>query len=195
MRPADRRRLSPIIAILLVASLATLAGCSDHEQNPNGPKNPEMALNTLVVQRADSTTVAMGNARAVCCGVFDPGFIDRPAIRVLTYDPPNEKSGWEIDIFTDLAIQDTTYTLPLSPLGPANPPAVYMFVLDRVTANELNTSAAAASGTITVHYFSCDGAIQIYVTIDAVLGSELAGQPQVRVQGSFQGVYGANACN
>lgn len=188
MRPAEphiRRFLLALFALL------ALAGCDD--DNPNGPKQLEMAQNTFVFQRADSTMISMGNARTVCCGIFDPGVIDEPSIKIVTYDPSHDRSEWELYIFTDVAVQDTTYSLPLAPLGP-NPPPVYIVVVDRFNGNVTNSSVADASGTITLHSYSCAGAIQMYVTVDAVVGDTNAAD-QMRVQGSFQGAYPAKTCN
>lgn len=187
-------RSAPIRWILLALLLtAPLAGCSNKDENPNGPRQLEMAQDRFVFQRSDSTGISMGSARAVCCGIFEPGVIDQPAMKIVSYDPPNTRSEWEIDIFTNVAVEDTTYKLPLAPPG-ANPPPVYIRVYDRHTGTVTTSSAADASGSITLHSFSCGSAIQMHVEADAVLGDTTAGD-QVRMQGYFQGAYPAKSCN
>lgn len=187
MRPA-----SPHIRFTLL-TLILLAGCSNKDENPNGPKQVEMAQDRFVFQRSDSTQISMGSARAVCCGILEPGVIDEPAMKIVSYDPPNSRSEWEIDIFTNVAVQDTTYTLPLAPPG-ANPPPVYIRVYDRHTGTVTTSSAADASGSITLHSFSCGSSIQMHVEADAVLGDTTA-VDQVRLQGYFQGAYPAKSCD
>ena len=185
-------RSAPLRFILL-ALLLLIAGCSSEDDNPNGPKQLEMALDRFVFQRSDSSQISMGSARAVCCGTFEPGVIDQPAMKIVSYDPPNSRSEWEIDIFTSVAVEDTTYTLPLAPLG-VNPPPVFVRVLDRHTGTVTTSSAADASGSITLHSFSCGSSIQMHVEANAVLG-DTAAVDQVRMQGYFQGAYPAKTCD
>jgi hypothetical protein len=116
--------------------------------------------------------------------------IDEPSIRIYVTVPRPVR--WEYTLHGRCG-QDTTYSLPLAPLGP-NPPPVYIVVVDRSNGNVTNSSVADASGTIRLHSYSCAGAIHMYVTVDAIVGDTNAAD-QMRVQGSFQGTYPAKTCN
>jgi hypothetical protein len=176
--------------VLLVFALGP--GCKK-----NRPMTPvpvqTVVVSSLVFQRSDSTVVDMGAAPLVCCGLYDPSFVNERAMRIVFYDPAFQKPGWEILILIDRAAAGATTTLPTVVVAPSKVPRVSMFVAD--ATNELSSDALDSSGTIVVHSFSCTAtAIQLDFTVDAVLGSEFAGGASMRVQGSFQATFPAQSC-
>jgi len=182
-------------ARLLLPALALLLACHRDEKprllNP-GPVTT-VVVDSLVFTRADSTVLTMGSTPLVCCGLYDPGFVNERAMRIVLYDPANQKPGWEILVLIDRAVAGATTTLPTTVVPPSKVPHVSMFVAD--IGNELNSDSEDSSGTITVHSFQCTATtIQIDFSVDAILGSELGGSPSMRVQGAFQATFPMGAC-
>jgi hypothetical protein len=96
-------------------------------------------------------------------------------------------------ILIDRAQAGATTILPTTVVPPSKVAYVSMFVAD--LGNDLNSDTDESTGTITVHSFSCcPTAMQLDFDVDAVLGSEFAGAPSMRVQGSFQATFPAQSC-
>lgn len=181
---------------LLVVGLVA-AGCSDDDGPAanTAPGNPVQVsiADSLIFTRADSTVVAMGESTLVCCGLYDPGFVNERAMRIVRYDTGTPKPGWQILVLIDRAVAGAVTTLPTAVVPPSKVPYVSMFVAD--LANELSSETAGSSGTITVHSFSSTPArFGIDFSVDAVLGSEFGGGPSMRVQGTFQATFPAQSC-
>jgi len=51
--------------------------------------------------------------------------------------------------------------------------------------NELSSAVEGASGTVVIEHASCGSDPAIEMTVDARLGSELFGEPGVRVEGAL----------
>ncbi len=178
--------------LLLLAAVLSVACGKDDEPNAPEPVTTTVA-DSLVFKRADSTTVEMGATPFVCCGLYDPGFVNERAMRIVMYDPANQKPGWQVLVLIDRAQAGATTTLPTAVVPPSKVEYVSMFVAD--LGNELASDTDESSGTIVVRSFSCSAtAIQIDFSVDAILGSEFAGAPQMRVQGTFQATFPAQSC-
>ena len=186
-------RLLRASALIVVAAAAFLLACNKHSKT-NAPipgASGTTIGDSLVFTRPDLTVVPMGATPLVCCGLYDPGFVNERAMRVVFYDPAYQKPGWQILVLIDRAQAGATITLPTVVVPPSRVPAVSFFVAD--LGNELSSNAG--TGTITVHSFRCDASsIQIYFTINAALGSELAGGPFMYVHGAFRATFPAAAC-
>ncbi len=168
--------LQRVVACALFA-LLLFAACDDDEV-PTRPM-PNLLRNTLTFVRQDSTQIPIGTVYAVCCAVWEPGFIDKQALKILFYDPANQLGGWKLFLLPNEAARDSTYTLPTAEAGQSH---VSMFVVDP-NGNELNSDVMESAGSITLHSFSCGPPVRADVTVDAVLGSEFGGGPPIRVQG------------
>jgi hypothetical protein len=183
------------VARLLLPSLALLLAC--HRDGKPGLLNPgtvsTVVADSLVFTRADSTRITTGTTPLVCCGLYDPSFVNERTMRIVLYDPAYQKPGWEILVLIDRAVAGAITTLPTVVVAPSKVPRVSMFVAD--IGNELSSDAEDSSGTITVHSFQCTAtAIRIDFSVDAILGSELASSPSMRVQGAFQATFPMSAC-
>lgn len=179
--------------LLLVAALLSMACGKDDRPNAPGPVPATVVIDSLVFQRADSTIVTLGATPLVCCGLYDPSFVNERAMRIVLYDPANQSSGWQILILIDRAQAGATTTLPTMVVPPSKVPYVSMFVAD--VGNDLSSDTQDSSGTITVHSFQCSStAIQIDFSVDATLGSEFGGGPAMRVQGAFQATFPMQSC-
>jgi hypothetical protein len=182
----------PLSLLLAAAVLFTACGEDD---GPNAPGSAvEVAIiDSLVFTRADSSRVTMGVIPLVCCGPYDPGFVNERAMRIVFYDPANLLPGWQILVLTDRALAGEFTTLPTTVVPPSQVPFVSLFVAG--IGNALSSDTQDSSGTITVHSFECDAAaIRIDFSVDAVLGSEFGGGPSMRVQGTFEATFPAQSC-
>ena len=186
-------------ALIGVAALTLVVACNEHDKpitpTPPSPVPYETAIaDSLVFTRAGSSTgVSMGNSTLVCCGLYDPGFVNERAMRIVLHDPALSKPGWDIVVLVDRATAGAVVTLPTVVVPPSKVPAVSLFVADG--ANELSSDDNNSAGTITVHSFSCDGrGMQIYFSVDGTLGSELAGGPTMDVHGAFRASFPPAAC-
>jgi hypothetical protein len=181
------------LRILLAAATMLLACGKDDKPNSPGPLPQISITSTLVFQRSDSTVVTMGATPLFCCGLYDPGFVNERAMRIVLYDPANQNAGWQILVLIDRAQPGAVTTLPTTVVPPSKVPYVSMFAADMT--NELSSDDQDSSGSITVHSFSCTATtIQIDFSVDAILGSEFGDGPPMRVQGSFQATLPMNAC-
>ena len=189
------KQLGGATPFLLVGATLFLASCSDDDE-PNAPEPVTTAVITdsLVFTRSsDSTLVDMGEATLVCCGLYDPSFVNERAMRVVLYDPANQKPGWQVLILVDRAQAGAITTLPTTVVAPSKVAHVSMFVAD--FGNDLSSDTEESSGTITVRSFSCSAtSIQLDFSVDAILGSEFGGGPSMRVQGTFQATFPAQSC-
>jgi hypothetical protein len=178
---------------LLVLGVACCVACGDHH-GPNEPEPfPGISIeNALAFEAADSTAIATGATPYACCGLYDPSFVNERALRLILYDPANQAAGWQILILIDRAVAGDTTSLPTMVVAPSKVPRVSMFV---TTLNgEWNSDAEESSGSIVVHSFQCTfSTIRVDFSVDAVLGSELAG-PTIRVKGTFRATLPAQSC-
>jgi hypothetical protein len=190
-------RIPRPLALSALIILALLTACGKDDPKPTGPDpTPGDPITTAVVE--DSLqfilgdTLSMATTPLVCCGLYDPGFVNERAMRIVFYDAANQKPGWEILVLIDRAQQGEVATLPTSVVSPSKVSRISMFV----PINEFSSDAQGSSGTITVHSFSCTStAIQIHFSVDAVLHSEFWDGGSIRVQGTFHGTFPPKACS
>lgn len=170
-----------------------MVGCKkDHKPTAPEPVTT-VVVDSLAFMRADSTVLAMGTTPLVCCGLYDPSFVNERAMRIVMFDPANQKPGWQILILIDRAQAGAVTTLPTAVVAPSKVPYVSMFVAD--FGNDLSSDTAGSSGTITVHSFSCNStAMQLDFSVDAILGSEFGGAPSMFVKGTFQATFPMQSC-
>ena len=167
--------------LLTVAAISTLSiACGKNLIPPLPTPVQTVIADSLVFTRADSTVLTMGTTPLVCCGLYDPSSVNERAMRVVFYDPAAQKPGWQILVLIDRAQAGAVTTFPNVVVAPSKVPYVSMFVADS-TGNELSSDDPDASGSITVHSFSCTAtAIRIDFSVDAILGSESGGSPSRR---------------
>ena len=184
----------PWLAVFLVVALC-LPACRDHKSPVEPEPFPGTSIeNSLVFTREDSTTVTMGTSYYGCCGLYDPSFVNERAIRIVLYDPNGLGGGWQILILVDRATAGATTTLPTSTVAPSKIPYVSIFATN--PSGEWSSDAVASSGTIIVHSFECSwSTIRVDFSVNATLGSELAGTKPIRVQGTFRATLPALACS
>jgi hypothetical protein len=185
-----RAWLLPALLILML-----IPGCGDDESSqnkfPTAPPPSPFVEDSLVFRRLDGTVIAMGDSTLNCCGLFDPGFVDEHAIRVMYWDPALQKNSWQILILTAATTPGSVHTLPTAPVAPHKMPAVSLFV----HGGEYSSSTEQASGTITLHSFECGvSTMSVDFSVDAVLDAEIAGGGQITVKGRFRGVFPRTTC-
>jgi len=187
MKPAPFLRTSA--SILAIATTFLLA-CSD--DNPTKPVATVIA-DSLTFISGGVPIDSMGTTPLVCCGLYDPGFVNERAMRIVFYDPANQKPGWQILVLIDRAQPGATTTLPTTVVPPSKIAAVSMFAA--TLSNEFSSDVEESAGTITVHSFSCDASkIQIHFSVDATLGSEFGGGGTLDVTGAFQATFPSASC-
>jgi hypothetical protein len=175
---------------VLATSVTLLLACSD--DNPTKPV-ATMIADSLTFISGGVPIDSMGTTPLVCCGLYDPGFVNERAMRIVFYDPANQKPGWQILVLVDRAQAGAMTTLPTLVEPPSKIPAVSMFAA--TLGDELSSSAEESAGTITVHSFSCDASkIQIHFSVDATLASEFGGGGTMDVTGAFQATFPAASC-
>ena len=192
MKPARNARfLHASLAILALAVTLALACSDDHSTKPQ-PVVTEIA-DSLVFMSEGVPVDSVGTTPFVCCGLYDPGFVNERAMRVALYDPGNQQLGWQILVLIDRAQPGATTVLPTTVVPPSKVPPVSMFM--GTAGNEYSTDAKGSAGTIVVHSFSCDATkIQIHFSIDATVASEFAGVGTMDVTGAFRATFPAAAC-
>src|SRR5690349_8862506 len=120
--PVTPRLLRAAALVAMVAATLTVA-CNHHKSTAPGLAGTAIA-DSLVFTRPDLSVVDMGTAPLVCCGLFDPGFVNERAMRIIFYDPAQVKPGWSIIVLIDHAQAGTTIHLPTVVVPPSRVPAV-----------------------------------------------------------------------
>ena len=174
-------------ASLLALAVALCAGCgSDKSTDP-----VQTVIVDSLVFTSGGSTVAMGTTPLVCCGLYDPGFVNERAMRVVFYDEAAHKNGWQILVLLDHAQPGAVTVLPTQVVPPSKVPWVSMFV----SVSELSSDSKGSSGTITVQSLHCEAThMHIRFHVDATLASELAGGPTRDVHGSFEATFPTASC-
>jgi hypothetical protein len=178
-----------------------LLACGRDDPNPTRPAPPgssDPPVTTPVV--ADSlqftvggSAITMGTTPLVCCGLYDAGFVNERAMRVVFYDPANQKAGWQLLILIDRAQEGEVATLPTPVVAPSKVPRISMFV--PTLGNEYSSDTDESSGTITVHSFRCSSsAVEVYFSVDATLHSEFWDGGSIQIRGAFRGTFPPRAC-
>lgn len=152
-------------------------------KNSTGTSSKQNEVNNnLSFIREDGSLIFMGTNYAICCGIWEVGYIDKNVLKIFYYDAEGNEAGWKLFLLLEKTSQDTTYTFPSAEPGQG---AINMFILDTSTGNELNSTISGSSGTITIHSFKCSPPVTIDLSIDAVIGSEYHNEPAVIVSGTF----------
>jgi hypothetical protein len=179
--------------ILIVAAALSVACSQDEVPTTPGSAPTTEIDNSLVFHRADSTIVTMGTGAVVCCGIYDPTFVNERAMQIAIHDVFNPVPFWQFLLLTEHAQAGTVTMLPTTLVPPSKVSYVSMFVAD--TGNQMSSDQAASTGTITVHSFSCTPtSIRIDFDVDAVLASEFAVGAPMRVKGRFRATFPAESC-
>lgn len=163
-------------SLLFVAVMAF--GCGS---DPTGPQ----VQNDLVFEREDNTVIAFSGTARVWCGPWEPGEVAAQSVHVLV---GNAQGGWKLMAVVDDITVGVPVTFPNTFIFD-DPDGADLFILD--PPNELSTQAEDSSGSITFTEIDCTAGGEVAFTIDAVIGSELGGQPTVSVTGSLSGGVGA----
>jgi len=189
---APAKFLRAPLSILAIALTFFLACSGDDEPTKPQPVSTVIA-DSLVFLQGGVPIDSMGTTPLVCCGLYDPGFVNERAMRIVFYDPADQKPGWQILILTDRAQAGATTALPTSVVPPSKIPAVSMFAA--TLGDEFSSDAEESAGTITVHSFSCDATkIQIHFSVDATLASEFSSGATMDVTGAFEATFPAASC-
>jgi hypothetical protein len=144
-----------------------------------------------VFQQLDQTVIEMGDSTVTCCGLFDPGFVNEPAIRITLYDPSFQENSWSITILTEATSPGSVHTLPTKVIAPHRVPSVLLFV----HGGEYSSEPDESSGTITLHSFECGASTtSVDFSVDATLQSEYWDGGQITVQGRFRAVFPRSPC-
>jgi hypothetical protein len=194
--------IPPVRSLAAVALLALVTACGKDEphRTVTGPApDPGPPVTTAVYEDSlrfftGYPDLEMGTIPLVCCGLYDPGFVNENAMRIVFYDPANIKPRWEVLILVDRAQQGEVATLPTTVVSPSHVPRISMFVATQ--SNEFSSDAQGSSGTITVHSFHCTSAsIQIDFSIDATIHSEYWDGGTIQVKGTFRGTFPPQSCS
>ena len=158
---------------------------------PTSPPPSPFVEDSLVFRTAGGTIIEMGDSALTCCGLYDPGFINERVIRIMYYDPTQQKQSWVIEILVDATAQGSVHTLPTHPVPPHAVPYVTLFA----HFGEYSSSEELASGTITLHSFECSATTtSVDFSVDATLESETMHGSIITVGGRFRAVYPRNEC-
>ena len=88
------------LALALFLAIPLCVGCSDDKSTD--PVRT-VIVDSLVFTSPGGGTVAMGTTPLVCCGLYDPSFVNERAMRIVFYDEARQKSGWQIVVLLDHA--------------------------------------------------------------------------------------------
>jgi hypothetical protein len=170
-----------LLFVCVTLGALLLTGCGDDDNPVNGNNNNEI-VNNLVFQREDASNITCGTGCAVCCGIWEPGYIDKNTLKIMFYDTTMQAASWRLFILLDEAQEHSGYVLPTQPAGEA---PVSMFVYDVSTGNEANSDTEGSSGVITLNSFQCGPPVRANITMNANLGSEFFQGPSIHIQGDF----------
>jgi hypothetical protein len=195
-RFAARRWMLPILLLLLVI----LPAC-DAEDKPSptaalpspspSPAPDPFIEDSLVFRHMDQSVIEMGDSTFTCCGLYDPGFANEPAIQIMFYDPTLQKNSWSIVILTEATTAGSVHTLPTKVVAPHKVPTVLLFV----HGGEYSSEPDESSGTITLHSFECGASTtSVDFSVDATLHSEYWDGGQILAKGRFRAVFPRSAC-
>ncbi len=128
----------------------------------------------------------MGTDYAICCAIWEEGYIDKNTLKIFFYDPliatepENADSFWKLFIIVDEVTVGSQYNFPTAADDP-----VKVFLVDAVSSNELSGDADDSAGTVTINSLDCGPPLSVSLTIDATIGSEFHLAPTVHISGTF----------
>ena len=169
---------------LLVVFVSLFSGTceSGRSTRPILPPGTNTASNGLVFTLEGGTAIPMGGTHAVCCSTWEPGRIDREALKIFYYDTTKRSSYWKMFLIPSQILEDSVLTLPTP--APGDGP-VAIAATDVATGDQASSERAGSSGTVTLRSFSCGPPTEVDATVDAVLGSTSPGGRPIRVKGRF----------
>ena len=170
-----------ISGILILGVIFTL-GCDDDDNSTSSDPQNNQIYDSLLFTRQGGGIMSTGADWAICCGVWESGYIEDNTLKVLVYDALGQESGFKLFILVDSVEEGFSYGLPTDDPGSA---PVSMFINDVPDTNELNSAQGGSSGTIVINSFNCGSPVTLDVSIDATLASETYGEPPVTVNGRF----------
>ena len=159
-----------------------VVACGDSTGVDRGPD----VQNALVFEREDGTRITFPATTYIWCGPWEPGVVPTTAVHVHV---GGAESGWSLRA----VLADVTVGQPLTFPNTFiwdQPRRADMFILD--PPNELSTQEDESSGQVTFQELRCTTGTQVRFTVNATVGSELAGSPTMRVTGSFSGRIGTS---
>jgi hypothetical protein len=176
-----------VVSLLAVIVCLGAFGCSE-DKSPTGTV-PGSIVNNLVFERPDSTVVVFGAETLLWSGDWEDGVVPVPTLHLrvgASVAGGGTTRGWSLRaVLADVAI-GVPLNFPNSFIWD-QPKDVDLFVLD--TPNELSTAELASSGSIVFSALNGSSG-NVEFTIDAVIGSELAGGSSLHVSGTFKAVSG-----
>ena len=177
------KQLMYVFPSLLLLSFG--AACST-DDSPTGSMDENEIQNNLTFAWESGSEVVMGTDYAICCGIWEPGFNDRNALKIFFYDLSLEQASWKLFIAVDEITIDNPYTLP------TDQATLWMFLNDPTSGNELSSTLEGSSGTITINSLDCGPPVTVTVMIDATIASEFFQGPSVKVLGTFSATIFSN---
>ena len=166
---------------IFIVGIILMLGCGDDD--PTSPEpNRNQIYDSLYFARADGSTMSTGADWAICCGVWESGYIEDNTLKILVYDALGQEAGFKLFILVDSVEESFSYGLPTD--GPGIAP-VSMFINDVPNSNELNSAQGGSIGTFVVNSFSCGPPVTLDISIDATIASETFGSDPVSVNGRF----------
>jgi hypothetical protein len=167
--------MSAAIRFSIVAcSVLLLVAC-----DRRSPVEPVPGQNSVVVTRADGTTVAIASNVWAWCDAWEAGVVPEPTVHVLM---GSQAARWELRLVQRDVRIGQPLAFPNSFIWD-QPRNADLFVHD--PPNELSTQQGNSSGSVTVEHLDCRANGGVRLRIDAVVGSEYGDLPPVTVRGSF----------
>lgn len=169
------------IALSLCALVALVPACGDDDpcgcgDDPGG----------LVFSREDGSPISFppDAGTFVWCGDWETGRVPEPTLHIALSSATPDTPGWRLKVvLADAAVGDTLF-IPNTFVWD-QPDSLDFFLLD--PPNELSSQQQESSGFLVFQQLGCGQTIEF--DLDAVLASEIAGQPSVTVRGRFRGTY------
>ena len=172
-----------LISVILIIGVIFTLGCGDDDDNSTSPEPQNNQIyDSLVFTREGGGVMSTGADWAICCGVWESGYIEDNTLKILVYDALGQESGFKLFILVDSAEENISYSLPTDGAGSA---PVSMFINDIPNGNELNSGQPGSVGTFVVNSINCGPPVTLDISINATLDSEAFGSPSVTVSGRF----------
>ncbi len=182
-------RLSRGLAPLIVLAAFFGGACRSGYSTRPLPPGTNAVSDGFLFTREDGTVIQMGGTYAVCCSTWEPGTINREALKIFYYDTTKRRSYWKMFLITSQIRPDSALTLPTPKPGQGT---LAIAATDVSSGNQASSELPGSSGTVTVHSFACGPPTSIDATVDAYLGSKAPGGGRIRMRGRFTGTVYTN---
>jgi hypothetical protein len=140
----------------------------------------------LVFRRGDGSAISFApdTQTYVWCGDWEPGSVSEPALHILVASSVADTPYWNLRlVLADATVGDTLF-IPNQFVWNL-PDSLDFYLFD--PPNEVSSQQIESSGFLVLQQLGCDPGQTVEFNIDAVLASEIAEQPPVKVQGRFLG--------